>query len=141
MVYTRAEGWSDLVHILMNVFSLGTTSFLERALDKHGIIVADDVHWMDNDVIKTLTYDDDQGNEMPLPKSYQFLIIILQHYYVHCKNEGQPIGDDWLTINANEFNKFRINADRSLHCQSQMHPPKSNFRQSLVLHFFHLLQN
>ena len=63
MVRTCTEGWNDLAHILMNVFSLGTASFLERALDKHGIIVADDVCWMDNDVIKTLTYDDDQGSQ------------------------------------------------------------------------------
>jgi hypothetical protein len=83
MVRTRAEGKADLAHVVTNVFGLGFDNPLSKALEHHGIIIADDVRWMDYNAIEDLSYLDDQGNEVPLPKSFQFLLRILQFYCVH----------------------------------------------------------
>lgn len=42
-----------------------------------------------------------------LLRSYQFVLLhILQLYYVHCMSEGNPIGDNWSLVTADEFNEF-----------------------------------
>jgi hypothetical protein len=95
----------------MNVSPLSAQRSPEKALSKHVIIVADDLHWMDNNAIKALNYDDDKGNEVTFLRSYQFLQILQLSYYVHCMNEGNPIGDNWSLVTADEFNEFCFNVD------------------------------
>jgi hypothetical protein len=68
MVYTCAEDRADLDHILSNVFfRVRADSILLRALDHHGIMVADNIYWMDSDMIRILSYLDDEGGEILLP--------------------------------------------------------------------------
>jgi hypothetical protein len=57
--------------------------------------------------IDCLAYEDDQGNMVTLPSSYQYIIWIIKHCYnSYCTLEGNPIDDDWKTIVAEQYNEY-----------------------------------
>jgi hypothetical protein len=105
---TREQGKNALTHIVSTVFQLRVDSLLSRALDKDGVIVADDFLTLSDNEIESLTYDDEQGTETTLPRSFKMLLRIFQRYYDHLDNKGEPIGDSWTSIMAQEFGAYRI---------------------------------
>jgi hypothetical protein len=63
-------------------------------------------------MIKNLSYLDDEGSIILLPHvHFQFLLQTFQLYYVHCRNEGDPIGEDWLSIQMVDFNELCLEID------------------------------
>jgi hypothetical protein len=118
---TREQGKNALTHLVSIVFQLGTDNPSSKAIDKDGVIIADDILALSENEIESLTYNDDQGIETTLPRSFKMQIWIFQQYYDHRDNEGNAIGNSWTTITAQEFGDFRISpAGRG----SQMHPPQ-----------------
>ena len=106
MVLTCTEGRNALTHVLTNVFDIGTDHPLALALENHGYHDINDIMGMSFEDIKALTYEDDQGQEMDLPRVHQFPINILQRYQDCCSAWGRPICGDWESITAQDFNDF-----------------------------------
>jgi hypothetical protein len=65
---TREQGKNALIHLMYIVFQLGTDNPpLSKALDKDGVIVANDILTLSENEIESLTFNDDQGIETTLP--------------------------------------------------------------------------
>ena len=113
MLLNHHEGQDTLVHVLKNIFQVCDDHPLALALREHGYNMIHDILDAPHEDIESLTYMDDQGNVIPLPLSYHFLVYIFILYSKHHQKEGDPIGDKWATICAQEFNNFHQNTDPS----------------------------
>jgi hypothetical protein len=58
--------------------------------------------------INGLTYPDATNIHVPVPSLAKAWIRILKAYHLHRNEQGNPIGDDWISITAEEFDEFRI---------------------------------
>ena len=112
MVLTRAERRTALLHVVTDVFMLDDPDNpLSLALSKAFLVDIYDILAMPFHDIDRLDYLDDQGNEVPLPTGYQYMLRIIKHYDLFCTAEGDPIGDDWKTVTADQYDEYRLSAD------------------------------
>jgi hypothetical protein len=83
------------------VFKVKADHPLALALGKHSYHDIQDILGVSHEDIEVLTYEDDQDNEIDLPRLYRSMIHILKAYHCYCCSEwGTPIGDDWKSIIA-----------------------------------------
>jgi hypothetical protein len=112
MVLTRAERRKALDHVVTNVFMLDNADNpLSLALTKAFLVDIYDILAMPFHDIKRLAYVDDQGNEILLPSGYQYMLRIIKHYDSYRTSDGDPIGDEWTTVTADQYDDYRLSAD------------------------------
>ena len=114
MVLTRAEGEDALTHVLKNVFELEDDNPLFRALSKDGLLDIADVVSLPFEDIGNLTYIDDQGDERKLVRRYTSLLHAFKSYFLHRRNQGNPIGEKWTDITYETITIFRLGPDYPL---------------------------
>jgi len=111
MVLTRAERRTALTHVISNVFMLDDESPLSLALQKAFLVDIYDVLAMPFHDIDRLEYVDDQGKVVMLPNGYRYMIRIIKHYDSYRTADGDPIGDNWKTVTADQYDEYRLSAD------------------------------
>jgi hypothetical protein len=110
MVLTRAERRAALTHIIENVFLLDADNLLRDALNKACYFNIYDILAMLPHEIELLDYEDDHGRLVKLPNAYKSKLRAIKHYDSYQTLEGNPIGDDWKSVTANQYDKYRISA-------------------------------
>jgi hypothetical protein len=109
MVFTCADSNKALKHVLRNVLQMADDSPLSKALSEGGFCDIHTVITMTDAEIKDLKYDDKNGNEVMIDRHTIWkLLSIFIHYYMHRMSKGNPIGNDWTAITAEDYNNFRI---------------------------------
>ena len=112
MVLTRAEREEArkeaLTHVLKNVFELDDDTPLSRALSKDDLLDIGLVVNFPFENIDKLTYIDNQGDERDLAMSYKVILHIFKSYFLHRRNQGNPIGDNWTGITSEDMNNYRF---------------------------------
>ena len=98
-VQSRQARQTTLKHVIENVLGKGEGSNLAKALVAYRVI---DIHGLMEAVPGELEYENDEGAIVPVLKSDQHLVSILQDFEVAM----QPI-TDWLGITAEDFDQFR----------------------------------
>jgi hypothetical protein len=111
MVLTRAERQTALAHVVTNVFMLDDDSPLSLALTKAFLVDIYDILAMPFHDIERLDYVDNQGNEILLPSSYQYMLQIIKHYDLYRTLDGDPIGDEWKTVTAHQYDEYCLSQD------------------------------
>ena len=106
MVLTHTEGRDALIHVLTNVFEVGVDHPLALTLGKCGYHDINDIIGMSLADIMALTYEDEQGTEIDLPKPQRYQIAILKQYHCYRSAQGTPIGDDWKSFTAQDYDDF-----------------------------------
>jgi len=112
MVLTRTERRTALAHVVTNVFMLDDADNpLSLALTKAFLMDIYDILVMPFHDIERLDYVDAQGNEILLPSGYQYMLRIIKHYDSYRTADGDPIGDAWTTVTADQYDDYRLSAD------------------------------
>jgi hypothetical protein len=84
---------------------------LSLALQKAFLVDIYDVLAMPFHDIDRLEYVDDQGKVVMLPNGYRYMIRIIKHYDSYRTADGDPIGDNWKTVTADQYNEYHLSAD------------------------------
>ncbi len=94
-------------HVLNVVFGVPKDGPLYKALVKSGDTDIRDIISLDEADIDSLTYDkSDTETYVPLSRHDKALIHIFRCYILHCNSIGSPIGEDWLSITQEDFDKY-----------------------------------
>ena len=64
--------------------------------------------------IDALMYQDAQQNNVPIQLNQKAFIHILKAYHVFWNEEGDPVGDGWLSIVAEVFDNYRTSPSSNL---------------------------
>jgi hypothetical protein len=61
--------------------------------------------------LESLVYTNDQGNKVAPEKPFWWMIQhVLKHYHLYHISERDPIGDDWVSITAQEYQDYWMSA-------------------------------
>ena len=110
MVLTRADAKLALTYVTTTVFELPADHVLVTALAQEGIVEIGDVLSMSYDDIADLTYIDDAGDQIAVPKGDRARLRIIKYLHQHRTAEGDPI-DDWTTLTRDEYDSYRVSKD------------------------------
>jgi hypothetical protein len=106
---TRSAGRAAFIHITDNILA---NKNVTKALIEDGIRnISSLLSLQDNDIDELTHLDSDPNNPVTysLRKGEKGLIKTFIHF-VHYHDEiGNPIGDDWLSIDQDDFDQFRCN--------------------------------
>ena len=107
MVLTNPEGSEVLAYIINDVFQLDDDDSLALALETKSCKDIYDLILMSDDDISSLTYANANKDMVKLQGALKNKIRIFQQYimYRYCLNE--PIGNDWESITAENFDTYR----------------------------------
>ena len=106
---THQQAQDMLTHVLQSLLGFTDTNPLPLvALTRSGYTNIHHVITMMQDDIDALEYEDDTQVLVTMPSPARTLLRIFNAYHVYRYEEGDPIGDDWTSIMAQEFNDFRI---------------------------------
>jgi hypothetical protein len=111
---TWQQGQTAFTHILEEVFQLWDNEPLYKALTTVG---CNDIRHLINmslEDIDALQYTNDDNNEVPVPSHAQALLRILKAYHIHRIDQGDPIGDAWISITAEQFDSYCISSEYNL---------------------------
>jgi len=146
MALTRAMATEAFNHVLSAVFRVPKDGPLMNALVKSGdgdIVTMLSLNATD---IDSLTYDKSETEkDIPLPQNQRSLLHIFKQYIVHWYNIGDPIEDNWMSISAADFDRYRTSPEYQLitmgaNTQSPVvtprsskpsHSPVDNFKRGL----------
>ena len=96
--------------MLDNVLGRDDSSPLKKALVGAGITDMFALNTLDNDTIDDLVYDvSPTEKDVSINRGDKSLLWIFLDYVIHRVNKGDPIGDDWTAVTAEDFDQFRIN--------------------------------
>ncbi len=134
MALTRAKAKDAFDYVMNVVFQVPNDGPLYKALEKSG----------DNDVmamislchcdIDTLTFDRSGAEKnIPLTRNDKNLLHIFQDYILHCHSIGEPIGQDWLSISAEDFEDYQLGHYLTTLADSEAPPPASTAQNLLQL--------
>ena len=104
---TRQQGQLALIHVLENLFHFTDANPLWKGLHEHGYLDIRDVIAMDPHSIDTLTYAN-ADNDVDVPAPARTLLHVLKGYHAYRYAEASPIGDNWTSITAEEFDEYRV---------------------------------
>jgi hypothetical protein len=105
---TRQQAQDALTHVLQMLLGFTDTDPLPLSLTWSGYTDIHHVITMTQDNIDALEYEDDTQVLVTVPSPAWTLLRIFNTYHVYRYEEGDPIGDDWTSITAQEFNDFCI---------------------------------
>ena len=112
MPLTRAKAAAAFDHVLNVVFEVPKDGPLYKALMKSGDTDIRDTISLSEADIDSLTYDkSDTETDVPLSRRDKVLLRIFKHYIIHRSSTGSPIGDDWLSITQEDFDRYRVSPD------------------------------
>jgi hypothetical protein len=127
---TRQQGQTAFTHILEEVFQLQDNEPLYKALITVG---CNDIRHLINmslEDIDALQYINDDNNEVPVPSHARALLRILKAYHIHRIDQGDPIGDAWISITAEQFDSYRISSEYNLFSMGMMSPTGTTRRST-----------
>jgi hypothetical protein len=105
-MFTLAEAKAALKHLLENVID---NENVTSALYDEGIDNIIGFVKLTDEIVPNLTYHDpDSKTQIKLQISPIGRITSFIHY-VHCREETNPIGNDWKSITMDDFYQFRFN--------------------------------
>ena len=105
---TRQQAQDALTHVLQSLLGFTNTDPLPLALARSGYTDIHHVITMTQDDINALEYEDDNQELVAVPSPARNLLRVFNSYHVYRYEEGDPIGDAWATITAQEFNEFHV---------------------------------
>jgi hypothetical protein len=105
---TRQQAQDALTHVLQSLLGFTNTDPLPLALARSGYPDIRHIITMTRDDINALEYKADTQVLIAMPSPARTLLQIFNAYHVYRYEEGDPIGDDWTSIMAQEFNDFCI---------------------------------
>jgi len=112
MPLTRTKNAVAFDHVLNVVFGVLKDDPLYKALEKSGDTNIRDMISLDETDIGSLTYDKSATEtDLPLSRHDKALLHIFKCYILHCNLIGSPIGEDWLSITQEDFDKYRVSPD------------------------------
>jgi len=134
MALIRAKAKDAFDYVVNVVFQVPKDGSLYKALEKSG----------DNDVmamislrgcdIDTLTFDrSDTEKNIPLTRNDKNLLCIFQGYLLHRHSIGNPIGQDFWSISAEDFEDYRLGHYLTTLADSEAPSPASTAQNSLQL--------
>jgi hypothetical protein len=103
MVYSQADDEKAFKHVLKNVLDLKDDHPLAKSLSEGSYCEIQQITTMSEDNIADLKYKDENGNEVALERPHKSLLRIFIAYNRFRLFKGTPIGDDWLSVTAEEF--------------------------------------
>ena len=110
MRLTRSQGIAAFDHILDEVLG---RPILKAALESEGIQDICALLTIDEETIDALSHSDEEGTTTaPLSRGDRNLIKVFLGYYRYRVASGNPI-EDWLSVELEDFNEFRLNPDVS----------------------------
>jgi hypothetical protein len=107
MVFTHPDGSAALAYIINDVFDLYDNNSLALALENKGCKDIYDVISMSDNDIDSLTYINTNNDIVTLQGVLKNKIRILQQYIMHIYCSNEPIGNDWESITAENFDIYR----------------------------------
>jgi len=127
MPLTKSKAIEAFVHVLDNVFEAPADGPLSKALEHAGYSNIWDLVTLQDEDIKALTFDQsDKEKDVLLGRAHQSMLRIFCHYCDHQTCTGNPIGDDWTAVTADDFNDYRTGPDYSaIQCTGAPLPPPS----------------
>jgi len=112
MPLTRTKVSASFDHVLSVVFGVPKDGPRYKALVKSGDTDIRDIISLDETGIGSLTYDkSDTETDLPLSRCDKALLHIFKCYILHCNLIGSPIGEDWLSITQEGFDKYHVSPD------------------------------
>jgi hypothetical protein len=102
---TRQQVQDALTHVLQSLLGFTNTDPLPLALARSGYT---NIITMTQDDNNALEYKDDNQELVAMSSPARTLLRIFNAYHVYRYAEGNPIGDGWTSITAQEFNSFCI---------------------------------
>ena len=109
MVLSRSAPQVALAHVLKNVFHLPESSPVHLALQAESIRHIEDLLVMTPDQINGLRYMD-QGESLRLNLVHRNIIRLFIDFVRHRIGAGEPIGDDYSSLNSEVFDDYRTSA-------------------------------
>jgi hypothetical protein len=108
-VFTRKQYAAAFNHNVFNVFRQNADSPLVLAFTKAREDDIIEVQTMSEADIMTLVYDDPTtGSNLEVPKSHKSLVRMFQSFIRFCSLKGDPVDTAWISITAEEFDKYCI---------------------------------
>ena len=89
---TRASAQDDFKHIVQEAMGQAENSPIWRALVRHDYVEVPDLIMMQEEDINSLSYQDEEGNEVPLIRLHGNLIRIFQAFEAK-RRQGGEYGD------------------------------------------------
>jgi len=123
MPLTQAKAIEAFQHILSNVLKAPEDGPLSKALESAGYADIWGLATLSDADIESLTYWEIQEKNIPLGRTHQSLLRIFCHYCDHRNCIGAPIGDDWFSVSADDFNAYRTSSDYRPPSTGYVNPP------------------
>jgi hypothetical protein len=108
---TRQQAQDTLTQVLQVLLGFTDTDPLPLALVHSGYTDIHHIITMTQDDINALEYEDSNKGLVGMPSPAWNLLRIFNAYHVYRYEEGDPIGDDWVTITPQEFNEFHVDVN------------------------------
>ena len=89
------------------------TGIIEKMFKANGIQNIFDIVNLQRSVVSTFTYKE-SNKKIELPKGHQTLLVILAHFNKFKRKDGASFkAIDWLAVDQDEFNTFRLDYDEN----------------------------
>ena len=109
MVLSRSASQVALTYVLKDVFHLPESSPVHLALQAEGIRHIEDLLVLTPEQINDLRYTD-KGESLRLSLGHRNIIRLFIDFVRHRINVGEPIGDDYNSLNSEVFDDYRTSA-------------------------------
>lgn len=126
---TREQGRAVFQHVVKIVMQQEDDKPLVRAFARRGTNDIRHLLNMTSAEIDSLLCEDDQGNEVGVPKHDLSLIGVLKAFQVYQIECGNPIGNDWISITPEEYDEYCISLKYNLVTMPELHPHVAPSRQ------------
>jgi len=112
MPLTETKVMAAFEHVLNVVFGVPKDGPLYKALVQSGDTDIRDIISLDDADINSLTYDEsDTETDVLLSRHDKAHLCIFKYYVLYCNSIGSPIGEDWLSITQEDFDKYQVSPD------------------------------
>ena len=129
MVITRTQAKAAFEHVLDKILFTDGSEDVKGALVRKGIVDIIQLLSMDNSTFQGLVYHHPTVSKLTLPfrKGDVAMLKCFQAFVQYRVAAGKPINDnEWITLNQNEFDLFRINPSNWLRITSAAPSASSN---------------
>ncbi len=96
----------DYKHVTSNILNQLEGSPLLTALNNAGVFDISDLISLTGQQVHSLSYDDN-GTMRPVPVAPRNRVITFVAYINYRNNHGTPIGNDYLSVTADQYDNFR----------------------------------
>ncbi len=134
MALTRAKAKEAFDYVVNVVFQVPKEGPLYKALEESGDSDIRDMITLRACDIDSLTYDrNDTDKNIPLTRNDKNLLHIFRDYMLHRHSIGNPIGRDFWSISAEDFEDYRLSHYLTTLADFEAPPPTSTAQNSLQL--------